>query len=240
VAKKMSSASKKPRNIALDAARTVAIIMMMVHHTAFDMWYLKLTTIQLFEGGWYIWQKSTLILFLLLVGVSFALYSKKHNTATLWRKQWRRFTTLALAALAITVVTFIVIPQMPIYFGVLHCIAVSMLILPFVRTPVRTAIGCVIIAVLYVLSTHIHVQTNLLLPLNLYATFTTLDYVPLLPWLGVILLGNGIGYYIAPYATLSTQTTIWHYITWPGRHALLVYLIHQPIVLGILYVLYLA
>jgi uncharacterized membrane protein len=75
------------------------------------------------------------------------------------------------------------------------------------------------------------------------AVFVTVDYFPLLPWLGVVSLGLFAGkilytdykrrYYL-PDLSQSLLTRTFGFL---GRHSLLIYLIHQPIIIIVLYLL---
>ena len=65
----------------------------------------------------------------------------------------------------------------------------------------------------------------------------TEDYVPLFPWLGVVLVGVAVGHWLlareaVAVAALGRATPAW--LAWLGRHSLLVYLLHQPLLIGIL------
>ena len=65
----------------------------------------------------------------------------------------------------------------------------------------------------------------------------TEDYVPLLPWFGVVLVGIGIGSWLLQHRLqalqrISRRSPRW--LTWLGRHSLLVYMVHQPIMVGLL------
>jgi uncharacterized membrane protein len=69
----------------------------------------------------------------------------------------------------------------------------------------------------------------------------TEDYVPLLPWFGVVLVGIAVGWWVVERRLRASQ---WvsrasaQWLIWLGRHSLLVYMVHQPIMIGILRVLH--
>jgi uncharacterized membrane protein len=71
----------------------------------------------------------------------------------------------------------------------------------------------------------------------------TEDYVPLLPWFGVVLVGLFIGQQLlqarrlAPARSWLAAGHIGRSLEWAGRHSLAIYMIHQPLLLGILYLL---
>lgn len=230
----------KTRYLEVDILRTVAIVMMIVHHIVFDMWYLQYSNVHPFTGFWWYWQKSTLSLFLLLVGFSFAIYSRKLGPGALQLKQLKRFTHLGVVALAITVVSFVIVPQAPIYFGVIHCIAVSMLFLPLAKQASGSIAMIIVIGFGTLLSKALlPTSTNVLAPFGLYNSgFASTDYVPLIPWLAIIVAGNLLALCTLPFLHRMVVPRWLHVLTWPGRHSLLVYIVHQPVVLLILYLIF--
>jgi len=147
---------------------------------------------------------------------------------------------LAGAAALISMATYLANPQTFVRFGILHLIAISMLILPFVRPLKEIAI---ILGVAIVIAGQWTVPANGFQPMAMLLGFPpigfeTVDYFPLLPWLGVILMGYGIGHF------LYVRSTTWRKylpdtapsaVTWPGRHSLLIYLLHQPVILCVLW-----
>ena len=71
----------------------------------------------------------------------------------------------------------------------------------------------------------------------------TEDYVPLLPWLGVVLIGMFIrqqllrARHLAPARGWPAAGTLGRSLEWAGRHSLAIYMVHQPLLIGILYLL---
>jgi uncharacterized membrane protein len=129
-------------------------------------------------------------------------------------------------------------PHSWIFFGVLHCIALSVVIArPLAGSPrLAAAIGTAVIAAGLAFS-HPAFDT----PWAAWIGFTTTkpvteDYVPLFPWLGVVLVGIGAGAALgrigfAPLRGLARMPRALH---WIGRHSLLVYMAHQPVLIGLL------
>jgi uncharacterized membrane protein len=227
------------RSIEIDILRSMALIMMMIHHIVFDLWYVGLSTIHPFTGFMWYWQKATLSLFLLLVGITYSLYAPKYNWKKLVIKQIRRCITIGACALGITAVTMVFIPLQPIYFGVLHCIALSMLILPFMHNRWIATTMIMVIGISYTLAKNALPYThNYFSPFHLYNSgFSSLDYVPLIPWLAAIIAGSIIGTYILPFIqqTVRTESRLQRVYLWPGRNTLFVYLVHQPVFIVIIW-----
>lgn len=204
----------------VDLLRTIAIIMMVIYHTAFDLHVLYHWNIDLWGAGWETFRIATVSLFVLVSGIA----------SQLSKRPIRRALIVLAAALLVSVVTFIYDSTIFIYFGILHCIGVGMLLL----IPLKKL-------------------NELLIPIGLTLTLApilfpalapiltpppirpTLDYYPLIPWFGLMLIGSGIGHFLYRRNTYRSLITDHRILTIPGRHALVIYLIHQPILLGILY-----
>ena len=220
----------KPRYFEIDLLRTLAIVMMIIYHIAFDLHAYYGWTLNPFGGGWWILARSTAILFLTLVGVSFVISSQKNIL--------KRSAVILGCAMIVTLATYLFDPNTYVRFGILHSIAVSILILPcFTRLKEWNAVVGVGIIILGRYMDGIHASTSLLLPLGITPySFQTVDYFPLLPWFGVILIGMSIGhfFYVRRERTPITYSKGWQILTVPGRRALIVYMVHQPLILLIL------
>ena len=135
-------------------------------------------------------------------------------------------------------------PDEPILFGILHCIAVASLIAAlFVAAPPWAAlvVGAAAVAAPFVYSSAAFNPPALVwLGLGTVAPYT-LDWRPLLPWAGVVLIGLGLTQAAAPRLS-GWRWTAWRPTRWPGRaaafagrHSLVIYLVHQPILFGLLW-----
>jgi len=243
-----------PRFAELDIARTLAILMMIVYHIAFDLsYFFGVYDLKMNEGGWKILQLSTVILFLILVGVSFVISWERtrisgfRTAAAIW-KYLKRGLLVFCCAMLITIATYILDPSTYIRFGILHMIGISIILLPFFRRfrEWNVLIGLLIIIIgysmTYIQDLIINFQfqisnSQLFLPFGIIPpNFTTLDYYPLFPWFGIILIGVALGdfFYIRSGIIPKPTNKITRILSVPGRHALLIYLIHQPIILTIL------
>ena len=126
--------------------------------------------------------------------------------------------------------------------GVLHLLGVCMMLYPVYRrlpTPALAAIGIVLVVAGYLIAGTV-VRAKFLFPLGLlYEGFTSSDYFPLLPHLGWYMLGTVLGRTV--YADKKTRlpgtfrnSGIARFFCWCGRQSLFIYLLHQPIVYGLL------
>ena len=134
-----------------------------------------------------------------------------------------------------------------IYFGVLHCLGISMLAWTAFRQLPRSAlwvIGAVLTVAGLVLEQLPGVETAWLIPLGLTPRgFATADYFPLLPHLGYFLLGAALGGILYPekrslLPQVNDKCLPVRLLCLCGRHSLLIYLLHQPILYALLWALH--
>ena len=223
----------------IDALRGVAICLMIVYHFSFDLRYYRVIGADFEHDPFWLGFRALIVSsFMTLVGISLVLADA---AGTSRRKFWQRIALIAVCALAATVGSYLVFPRSFIYFGILHCIAVaSVLAWPLVRRPhLALALGLAVVAAGLALTNPVFDQRALS-----WLGFTTMkprteDYVPLAPWAGVVLIGIAAGHALVrtrlrPLAPLSAAP---RWLRWLGRHSLAVYMIHQPLLLGALWVL---
>ena len=147
--------------------------------------------------------------------------------------------------LLITLITYIYPHEGFIIFGILHCIGLSiMLSYPFLRRNTYNLEIGVILIIVGLLLQYILVDFPWLLWVGIRPTpFYTLDYFPLLPWFGVVLLGTVLGQKLYQKnkrrfdLVAKAPNTIARFLCLLGRHSLFIYLVHQPILIGIILLL---
>jgi uncharacterized membrane protein len=232
----VSAAARVPE---VDSMRGIAFVAMAIYHFCFDLRYFGFLRADL-EHDWRWITARTLILstFLLVAGVSAVLADRQHPGGTSWR--WlARIGVIAAAALAVSAGSYLMFPQTWIWFGVLHAIAVSLLIArPLLRRPALAAAAGVAIIVTGVALQNAAFDNRTLGWLGfMTAKPPTEDYVPLFPWTGVLLLGIAAGHALVRMrfvvlAPLSRAPAVLGFL---GRHSLAVYLLHQPILIGALW-----
>jgi len=175
-------------------------------------------------------------LFVVLSGVS----------CTLSRNNVRRGLKLLAVSLVVSAATYIFDPSSTVYFGILQCLAVSILIYgaAFEKAgPVSCAAwGAFVLGLavaLPMLVQGVEIRFDWLLPFGIHSpTFSSYDYFPLFPWFGIFLAGSALGKSV--YASKRSMLP-WQlpdtFINVAGRHSLLIYIVHQPVIIGLLYVL---
>jgi uncharacterized membrane protein len=191
--------------------------------------------INLYGVFWLVAQNFFAGLFIILCGIS----------STLSRNNIRRALKLLGVAVIITAVTYIYNSSSAIHFGILHCLGVSILIygLAFEKSKPWACLGAAAVvfgftAALFLLMRNVPVRFNWLLPFGITShTYTSLDYFPLFPWFGVYLAGAALGKSIyAQKQSLISKRLPETFINAAGRHSLLIYVVHQPVILAVLYV----
>jgi len=228
------------RLVELDIFKGWAIILMVFFHLFYDLNYFHYISISLHHDTfWIVTRYIIVVMFLLGVGMSLAI---AHTPKIQWDKIRKRIVILGSASLLISIVTYVVFPHSWVYFGILHFIMfASLLGLVFLRYPLVSLFVAMVIllgSAMEWLNMH-WLFLWLKEPLDLPKY--TEDLVPLFPWFAVILIGMASTYY--HYHTMILQNIFFKpsfahnkILAKLGRNALLIYLIHQPILFGSFYV----
>lgn len=222
---------------------------MVTYHALFDLWWFG------FIGNWF-WSpwltfvaRAVAIVFLSLVGIGIHLSVLKQSQLEAQkffnRNVKRGFLFLGCAGL-ITFASFLFSPTEVIWFGVLHLIGTALIISPFwqrLRWKLfPLAVGLLTLGI-YLHSTSWN--TPWLLPFGFKQHhFQSLDYFPLAPWLGYIFFGFLLGNWLYPTAYISrlklpdySQKKFFLGLQWLGRHSLVIYLLHQPVLLPVIFLI---
>lgn len=236
------TAPAHPRIAALDLARTGALAAMALYHFVYDLelfGYLQPGTAV--TGGWRALAIATASSFLFLSGISLWL---AQGQGIRWRGFLKRLAMIGGAAALITAATYVAIPQGFIFFGILHCIALSAVLgLAVLRLP-DWALAGMAGAVLWLglqpgfaaLNAPVWWWTGLQ-----EVAARSVDYVPIFPWFAAFLAGMAVAKVmdrLGLWARLAARPGAgrWVRLGWPGRHSLVIYLIHQPVLIGAIWV----
>ena len=231
--------TRKTRLIGLDVFRGWAIVLMIVFHFAYDLAFFRLAHFSVVHDPFWVYLRYVIVsIFLVSVGVSLGIV---HTPRIRWDKVRRRAWILGGAALIVTIATRIQSPHGWVYFGILHLIFVASLVgLAFVRFPrIALLMAAVILYGSYtgwLLDLQHHLYLAVRAPLHL-PNYTE-DLARFFPWMAAVLIGigaYGMGWYRPFFSTpfLAAHTRINTFWAFLGRHALLIYLLHLPILYGI-------
>jgi uncharacterized membrane protein len=244
------NASSSERFWEIDVLRGIALLMMISYHVVFDLNYFGFTATDLNSPAVLVFIYPVGTLFLLLVGISLTLsYSRVKHTLTkhqLRMKYLRRGCMIFCLGLLITLATWIYPNEGFIVFGILHCIGLSIILAyPFLQSRLSAfLLGMLCISIGIILRMTVTVDFPWLLWAGFVPTsFYTLDYFPLLPWFGVVLIGIFLGNSLYQNNTRSfavkdhSAFIITRVLCFLGRHSLIIYLLHQLVIVGVLYLL---
>ena len=224
---------------------------MILYHTCWDLVFLLGKNIPGYTGpGGYVWQQSICWAFILLSGFCWSL--GHHHL--------KRGLFVSGSGILVTVVTMLAMPESRVVFGVLTLIGSGMLLLiPIARflLKIRAEAGLAGSFLVFLLFRNVNTgylgfeKWNILkLPDGLYRNlwtaylgfpqrgFFSTDYFSLLPWVFLFLTG----FYL--HKLVQKKDMMGKLFSWRipvldvlGRHSLLIYLLHQPVIFGVINVI---
>lgn len=230
----------------LDELRGLDLISMMLYHACWDLMFLFGVNMNWYAGTpGHLWQQSICWVFILLSGFCVPL---GHHTL-------RRGATVFGAGALVTAVTLLFMPEDRVVFGVLTLLGSAMLltgVLEPLLKKVPPAVGLSVSTVLFALCYHAAERylgfggLQLALPDGLYANYVTAflgfypagfystDYFPLVPWLFLFWAGYFLHGVVGRSRMESLRRSVCPPLGWMGRHSLILYLLHQPVIFGVL------
>jgi len=217
----------------IDFARGVAVILMLFYHVLFDAHYFG--KLELPGTFCYLLPRFIVFLFVFISGLSLGIScSKKLCTVRVLKKSLK----LGFLAVMITILSRIFLHEGFIIFGILHFFAVATpLGLLFVRRPQFSILMALLILLISMLISHLRVSFPWLLWLGVIPSgFYTLDYIPLIPWFGIFLLGIFFSEHFRSIGDLSFPLR--SFVELLGRNSLKIYLVQHPVIVILLDLLY--
>ena len=247
----MENVTKKERYYLLDSLRGLALLLMLFYHAMWDLIYMFRASVPWFTPTFdRVLQRFICITFISVSGFCFSLGSHK----------LKRSLTVIVASAVITLATLIAMPQNIIVFGVLSLIGGCMLLATLAEkllVKINPYVGAAVCLVLYIFTRHVYrgalgVGTfSVTLPSFLYSNYLTAffgfphsefrstDYFPLIPWCFIFFFGFFL-YHI--FKRLNLLRLLKRPRIKPleavGRHTLIIYMLHQPITYGALYIIF--
>ncbi|MDT8998844.1 heparan-alpha-glucosaminide N-acetyltransferase [Paucibacter sp. APW11] len=224
------SAQRQP---GLDALRGLAMVWMTVYHFCFDLQQFHYLRANFYEDPFWTWQRTAIVsLFLLCAGMGQA---EALAAGQGWPRFWRRWGQIAGCALLVSLGSWWMFPRSYISFGVLHGMALMLLLLRLAAPRLNTAllVGLSLLALaapqLWQHPLFDHRASNWV-GLVTHKPITE-DYVPVLPWIGVMGLGLLLG-----RQGWRPRLPAWcsRQLAWMGQHSLSYYMLHQPLLIGAL------
>ena len=226
----------------IDSLRAIAIFMMVTFHTLYQLDYFDIYSVNVHSGFWWWFARVTAGTFVFVVGISLSIsYAKSPKISRFLLKGLKVFVW----GLAITLVTWIFMRDEYVIFGILHFIGTAIILgYFFIRFRfLNLALGVACIATgVYLHGLNFSFRWLLWMGFTPQA-FRTADYIPLLPWFGVVLLGIFCSKLLYPggkrrFKIPESYNPVTRSLCFLGRHSLLIYIIHQPILLAILLALF--
>jgi uncharacterized membrane protein len=237
------------RNEGVDALRGLAMVWMTVFHFCFDLNQQGYLHQNFHADPLWTWQRTGILsLFLLCAGMGQAIAQRQGQS---WQRFGRRWLQIAGCAVLVSAGSAWMFPKSFIYFGVLHGMAAMLIV---VRLTAGFGswlwpLGGLALAMkpiaAYAISTGVF---GLFLNekgwnwLGLISTKPiTEDYVPLIPWLGVMCWGSAtMQWWLARKSSGTTGATrplprTLAPLATLGRWSLTYYMLHQPVMLAALW-----
>lgn len=232
------------RFLELDAFRGLLVFLMIGYHFLFDVDFLVAEIINFQSEAWFWFARSIAFFFVLLVGVSLSLHSFRKGLNPFNEKiiQIKKGIFVLGIGFGITIVTQLFFPGYTIWFGILHFIGIGIIFsIPFVKKPIVSlflGLGIIILGSVFY-SFLLSFKIMALFPFS----FKTFDYFPLFPWFGVLLVGIFLGGFLYPlgkrrFSFPFEKNNSLNCLAFVGKNSLLIYLIHQPILVLIVSILF--
>ncbi len=245
---KGNAAANHKRVLLLDSIRGFAAVNMTIYHALYDLVYIYLVSIPWYTGTiGHIWQQAISSTFILISGA--ALHYGKNK--------YKHGLIIFGNAMLLTVMTTIFLPSQRIVFGILHMLGVSSLIFGALKrflVKIPDIPGAVLFFLLYMLTRGVPsgflgfgkiqfiplpkwlYSTDFLFPLGLHGSrFYSADYFALIPWFFLYLAGFYLWGAVKEKIRLKNRNI--PILTQAGQNSLLIYMLHQPMTLSILFIL---
>jgi uncharacterized membrane protein len=227
----------KSRFDRLDALRGFAIVWMATFHFCFDLAHFRVIQENFYRDPFWTVQRSVIVtLFVFCAGFGQAV---AHEQQQDWRRFWKRWAQVAGCALLVSIGSWTMFPRSYITFGTLHGMAVMLILVRFSAGWGRWLwpLGALAIA----LPRFVHDPFFDTRWTNWIGLVTrkpvTEDYVPVLPWLGVMWWGMAAGQWVLVHRrhwVTGALPSALRGLALLGRWSLSFYMVHQPVLIGLL------
>ncbi len=214
------------RSPLLDSLRGLAVVWMVIFHTAYDLRMFNFIQWDFANGFWYAFPRVIAFTFLFCVGASLNF---THTPRVNWSALGKRSLKLGTCAAVVSISTYFIFPLQWIYFGTLHCIFAGSILGALVVNHRKLAAGllAVILVLQYVLGYDIKWVSS-------YIQKYSMDFIPIYPWFWAILLGILVGPYLTKVSGSWAKSRPLHFL---GKNSLKIYILHQPIIYAVIWVI---
>lgn len=231
----------------IDLFRGIAIMMMVVFHLLFDIDFYRIMSLEVHSGFWRFFAFLTASSFVFIVGLSLSISNARSKKtlqgADLFLKYFKRGIGIFSLGILISVVTYVYMGDGFVLFGILHLIGLSIIIAPFFFGFGR--LNLLFAIIFFILG---GVVAGIEGPIWLAwigihpSSFYSVDYEPLLPWFGLVLMGLFTGTTLYPegkrqYNLPDIEDPLGKGLVFIGRHSLLIYMLHQPVIVALLFLI---
>jgi len=223
----------------IDIVRGVDVLLMVTFNCSVTLSYFRLTQPSNNFLYWSVFPIIIASIFIFLSGTS-AYASYKSRKKEFEKTYLKRGVKLLVFSAAITLFTYVFVPSATILFGILHFFAITSFVVPFfVKNKKIIFLAGVLIILLGLYLQTKQFDFSYLLWLGLVPkNFLTLDYFPIMPWFGVLLLGVYFGKdFLKKTANIKFKNKFANIFTFFGKNSLVIYLVHQPILVVLLFAL---
>lgn len=201
----------------------MAIIWMVIFHTSYDLKIFQFNNIDFSHGFWFAFPRIIAWTFLFCVGLSLW---PTHHVKTNWQSLKQRSLKLALGAISISIATYFIFPNEWIFFGTLHCILFASIIGAILAPHKKLTIITLFTVLIFQYLTPYDIKW-----VSQTINKPSMDFIPIYPWIWPVLLGM----ILSPVITKQNLTiTLPRWVTFLSRHSLAIYLLHQPIIYGLI------
>lgn len=227
----------------IDALRGLALVCMAAYHLAYDLVLFGLADLAFWEGFWWWFPRCIAAAFVTLAGLSMALRRARAGAGP--KPFLARGLRLAAVAAGITAATRLALgPRAFVFFGVIHLIAFAILVsYPLADRPgAAAALGAAVLAAGLALGSRRFPGLALSWLGFRPEGYHPADYLPVLPWYAWFLFGIALAALLYPRGRRRfeppkgfLEAAPVRALAWLGRRSLAFYLIHLPVLYGIVW-----
>ncbi len=229
-------ALKHERIQTIDLARGIDIVLMILFNYSVTLSYFGLIRMPSDFLYGFLFPRAVASIFIFLSGVA-ACASFRNRNENFNKRYYMRGVELLFFSMFVTLFTYIFVPEGTVLFGILHFFAFTSFLMPlFIRYDRLNLVAGLLILLSGILLQRLEFGFSYLFwlaPQN----FSTFDYFPLIPWMGMLLLGVYSGKYIIRRTVgIKFESKVAGMFSFLGKNSLTIYLIHQPILVILLLV----